>query len=104
MSSNPDLVIRAALSPMACGELFQADVAIIDGRIVEVGRVLSKGKEEIDARQIGGAGFVDLHTHYDGQSPGARTSHPRRRMASPPPSWAIAGSASRPAVRRIING
>ncbi len=69
MSSNPDLVIRGGtIADGLGGELFQADVAIIDGRIVEVGRVLSKGKEEIDARgKLVAPGFVDLHTHYDGQ-------------------------------------
>src|SRR5467141_3892912 len=69
MSSNPDLVIRGGtIADGLGGELFQADVAIIDGRIVEVGRVLSKGKEEIDARgKLVAPGFVDIHTHYDGQ-------------------------------------
>src|ERR1035437_3156834 len=69
MASNPDLVIRGgSIADGRGGELFEADVAITDGRIVEVGRVPGKGKEEIDARgKLVAPGFVDLHTHYDGQ-------------------------------------
>ena len=47
---------------------FAGDVAIADGRIVEVGDCSGLARRTIDAR---GAhvmpGFVDLHTHYDGQ-------------------------------------
>ncbi len=46
-----------------------ADVAVRDGRIVAVGRDLAAGTEEIDARgRIVTPGFVDIHTHYDGQA------------------------------------
>jgi N-acyl-D-aspartate/D-glutamate deacylase len=69
MTHNPDLVIRGGnIADGLGGELFEADVAIADGRIVEVGRVSAKGKEEIDARgKLVAPGFVDVHTHYDGQ-------------------------------------
>jgi N-acyl-D-aspartate/D-glutamate deacylase len=69
MSSNPDLVIRGGnIADGLGGDLFEADVAITNGRITEVGRVAGKGKEEIDARgKLVAPGFVDLHTHYDGQ-------------------------------------
>src|SRR5882757_6832100 len=69
MTHNPDLVIRGGnIADGTGGDLFEADVAITNGRIVEVGRVLGKGKEEIDARgKLVAPGFVDLHTHYDGQ-------------------------------------
>ncbi len=69
MADHPDLVIRGgSIADGLGGELFEADVAIADGRIVEVGRVPSKGTEEIDARgKLVAPGFVDLHTHYDGQ-------------------------------------
>jgi N-acyl-D-aspartate/D-glutamate deacylase len=65
-----DLVLRG-------GEVFdglggpgrRADVAIKDGRIVAVGRIGALGVEEIDARdKIVTPGFVDIHTHYDGQA------------------------------------
>jgi N-acyl-D-aspartate/D-glutamate deacylase len=65
----PDLVIRGGtLADGRGGDLFEADVAIKDGRIAEVGKVGSKGKEEIDAKgKLVTPGFVDVHTHYDGQ-------------------------------------
>jgi N-acyl-D-aspartate/D-glutamate deacylase len=45
-----------------------ADVAIDDGVIVEVGRITTKGQREIDAAgALVTPGFVDIHTHYDGQ-------------------------------------
>src|ERR1700682_365593 len=69
MALNPDLVIGdGTIADGFGGELFEADVAITDGRITEVGRVTAKGKEEIDARgKLVAPGFVDVHTHYDGQ-------------------------------------
>src|SRR6202140_1428316 len=69
MAENPDLVIRGGnIADGFGGELFEADVAISDGRITEVGRVSGKGREEIDAKgKLVAPGFVDVHTHYDGQ-------------------------------------
>src|ERR1700710_266598 len=69
MTSTPDLVIRGGnIADGKGGDLYEADVAISDGRITEVGRVAGKGKEEIDARgKLVAPGFVDVHTHYDGQ-------------------------------------
>src|ERR1700681_3985714 len=69
MSSHPDLVIRGGnIADGLGGEMFEADVAITDGRITEVGKVLGRGKEEIDARgRLVTPGFVDVHPHYDGQ-------------------------------------
>jgi N-acyl-D-aspartate/D-glutamate deacylase len=67
--TNPDLVIRGGtIADGSGGSLFEADVAIKDGRIAEVGKVLATGKDEIDARgKLVTPGFVDIHTHYDGQ-------------------------------------
>lgn len=46
-----------------------ADVAIRAGRILEVGANLPAGREEIDATGLlVTPGFVDIHTHYDGQA------------------------------------
>jgi N-acyl-D-aspartate/D-glutamate deacylase len=69
MTVNPDLVIRGGtVADGNGGELYEADVAIKDGRIAEVGKVAAKGKEEIDAKgKLVAPGFVDVHTHYDGQ-------------------------------------
>ncbi|RZN29442.1 amidohydrolase family protein [Bradyrhizobium sp. Leo121] len=69
MTSAPDIVIRGGtIADGSGGDLYEADVAITDGKITEVGKVASKGKEEIDARgKLVAPGFVDVHTHYDGQ-------------------------------------
>ena len=65
-----DLVIRGGeLADGDGGPLRQADVALDGGRIVGVGRVAGRGREEIDARgKLVTPGFVDIHTHYDGQA------------------------------------
>ncbi|WP_315778232.1 MULTISPECIES: N-acyl-D-amino-acid deacylase family protein [unclassified Bradyrhizobium] len=67
--AQPDLVIRSGtIADGSGGELYEADVAIADGRIVEVGKFNASGREEIDARgKLVTPGFVDVHTHYDGQ-------------------------------------
>lgn len=64
-----DLVIRnGKVLDGSGGEPFEADVAITDGRIVEVGVVAGTGGEEIDAAGcLVTPGFIDVHTHYDGQ-------------------------------------
>ena len=64
-----DIVIRGGTVVDGTGsEPFVADVAVKDGRIAEVGKVTGKGAEEIDADgRIVTPGFVDVHTHYDGQ-------------------------------------
>ncbi|NPU65310.1 amidohydrolase family protein [Bradyrhizobium sp. 83012] len=67
--TQPDLVIRGGtVADGSGGELYDADVAIADGRIVGVGKIAASGREEIDARgKLVTPGFVDVHTHYDGQ-------------------------------------
>ena len=69
MTDKVDLVIRGGtIADGLGGELYEGDVAVSGGRIVEVGRVAAKGAEEIDARgKLVTPGFVDVHTHYDGQ-------------------------------------
>lgn len=64
-----DLVIRGGLvADGDGGEPFVADVAVKADRIVAVGAVPGRGKTEIDARgRLVTPGFVDIHTHYDGQ-------------------------------------
>ncbi|MBV8978886.1 MAG: amidohydrolase family protein [Alphaproteobacteria bacterium] len=65
-----DLVIRGGMLADGSGEeLRDADIAVKDGRIAAVGTVAEKGREEIDARGLlVTPGFVDIHTHYDGQA------------------------------------
>ena len=46
-----------------------ADIAIANGRIVKVGEVLERSDSEIDAKgKLVTPGWVDIHTHYDGQA------------------------------------
>ncbi len=65
-----DLVIRnGRVVDGSGGEPYAADVAIKDGLIVQVGQVRGRGVEEIEAAgKIVTPGFVDIHTHYDGQA------------------------------------
>lgn len=47
----------------------EADVALQGDTIAEVGVVSGQGRREIDARgMLVTPGFVDMHTHYDGQA------------------------------------
>ena len=64
-----DIVIRGGMLVDGTGSApREADVAIDKGRIVAVGRVAAKGREEIDAKGLlVTPGWVDIHTHYDGQ-------------------------------------
>src|SRR6516165_8069448 len=51
MTASPDLVIRGGtIADGSGGDLFEADVAIRDGRITEVGQIAAKGRDEINAR------------------------------------------------------
>lgn len=64
-----DLIIRGGLIVDGSGgEPFVGDVAITDGLIRMVGQVDGTGCEEIVAAdRLVTPGFVDIHTHYDGQ-------------------------------------
>jgi N-acyl-D-amino-acid deacylase len=65
-----DLVIRGGTVVDGTGEPGRtADVAISDGIVTDVGRVDGRAKQEIDADgALVTPGFVDIHTHYDGQA------------------------------------
>ena len=65
-----DLVVRGGhVADGLGGEPVEADVGVQDGRIAAVGRIAARGREEIDARgHLVTPGFVDIHTHYDGQA------------------------------------
>jgi N-acyl-D-aspartate/D-glutamate deacylase len=64
-----DLVIRNGKVVDGTGRpAFAADVAISGGRIVQVGKVEGPAKRTLDAAgALVTPGFVDIHTHYDGQ-------------------------------------
>ena len=70
MTQDYDLVIRGGTLADGTGAaLREADVAVANGKIAAVGTVTGKGREEIDARgHLVTPGFVDIHTHYDGQA------------------------------------
>ncbi len=65
-----DLVIRGGtIVDGSGGAEFVADVAIEGDKIAAIGPNLAKGREELDASgKIVAPGFVDIHTHYDGQA------------------------------------
>ena len=64
-----DLVIRGGTIVDGMGGApYVADVAIKGDVIAAVGQVQGHGSEEIDAAgKVVTPGFVDVHTHYDGQ-------------------------------------
>src|ERR1700743_2608565 len=71
MAAECDCVIRNGTVVDGTGrEPVVADVAIKDGRIAEIGNIAAgSGREEIDATgKLVTPGFVDIHTHYDGQA------------------------------------
>src|SRR5690349_8710539 len=65
-----DLIIRNGTIVDGTGhERFTGDIAIKDGLIAQVGEVRGDAAEEIDAGgKVVTPGFVDIHTHYDGQA------------------------------------
>lgn len=65
-----DLLIRGGtIVDGLGGEPYTGDVAVRDGVICAVGSVDGQGDREIDATGLlVTPGFVDLHTHYDGQA------------------------------------
>ena len=65
-----DLVVRnGTVVDGLGGEPYRGDVAVSGGVIVAVGTVDTPGTREIDATGLlVTPGFVDLHTHYDGQA------------------------------------
>jgi len=64
-----DLVVRGGTLADGAGALVEADVAMTGGVIAAVGKGLGAGAEEIDARGLlVTPGFVDVHTHVDGQA------------------------------------
>ena len=71
MGAEFDLVIRGGtIVDGTGGAPFEGDVAVKAGRIAEVGRkIAGAGAEEVAAKGLAVTpGFVDVHTHYDGQA------------------------------------
>ncbi len=78
---------------------FFGDVAVKDGRIVAVGDCPDSAKETLSAEgAIVTPGFVDIHTHYDGQiswDPDMATLAPSSGSASSSARKARPSAASR---------
>ncbi len=68
--ASHDLVIRNGTLIDGSGRpAASGDIAVSDGTISEVGSVDGVGAREVDADgHIVAPGFVDIHTHYDGQA------------------------------------
>ncbi len=68
--SQYDLVIRSGSVIDGTGQQpLTADVAIKNGKIAATGRVSGHGDREVNADgALVTPGFVDIHTHYDGQA------------------------------------
>ncbi|MGJ3627294.1 amidohydrolase family protein [Sphingomonas sp. MMS24-JH45] len=64
-----DLLIKNGIIVDGTGAArFRGDVGVTDGRIVAIGDAAGAAREAIDADGcIVTPGFVDIHTHYDGQ-------------------------------------
>ena len=64
-----DLIIKnGSIYDGKGSEPYQADIAISNEKIVEIGDIEGEAKKVIDAEgKIVTPGFVDIHTHYDGQ-------------------------------------
>jgi N-acyl-D-amino-acid deacylase len=69
MSEHYDLLIRNGTLVDGTGaDAYQADIGINEGRISAIGRLNGSADKEIDATGLlVTPGFVDIHTHYDGQ-------------------------------------
>ena len=70
MASRYDLVIRGgSVADGNGGPLYEADIAIAEGAIAGIGKIQASGVVEVDASgHLVTPGFVDIHTHYDGQA------------------------------------
>ena len=73
MTSNKkkyDLIIRNGSIIDGTGRrAYKADIAITNDKIAKIGCIDEEGLKEIDAKEfIVTPGFVDIHTHYDGQA------------------------------------
>ena len=64
-----DLIIRGGTVVDGTGKAsLTADVAVKDGLVVEVGHITEQAKRTMDAQGLlVTPGWVDIHTHYDGQ-------------------------------------
>jgi N-acyl-D-aspartate/D-glutamate deacylase len=65
-----DLIIRNGTIIDGTGEdRFTGDIAVKDGKIAKIGQISAEATQEVDAQgKLVTPGWVDIHTHYDGQA------------------------------------
>ena len=65
-----DVVIRGGMIVDGTGgDPYRSDIGLVGDGIAAIGNNLESGKQEFDATgHIVAPGFVDIHTHYDGQA------------------------------------
>lgn len=69
MASHSTIIRNGLIFDGTGSPPYEADIAIDGDIISEIGQVEGSGLNEIDAEgQIVTPGFVDIHTHYDGQA------------------------------------
>jgi len=70
MKAMYDSIIRNGTIIDGTGnDRFVADIAIKDGKIAKIGQITDSATLEIDAKgKLVTPGWVDIHTHYDGQA------------------------------------
>jgi N-acyl-D-aspartate/D-glutamate deacylase len=84
---------------------YNADIAIRDGKIVEIGSIAAPAKRTIQADgALVTPGFVDVHTHYDGQATWDQRLQPSSCTVSPRRLPAIAAWVLRRAGLKIRTG
>ncbi len=78
MQHTGKLIIRGGTIVDGTGaQPFEADVELIDGKIGRIGKLGQAQGEVIDARGcLVTPGFVDVHTHYDGQATWSQSLSP----------------------------
>ncbi len=113
MAARFDLVVRGGVVADGAGApLRRADVAVSDGLIAAIGPGLPAGLHEIDARdRLVTPGFVDVHTHYDGQAtwddrlePSSRHGVTTAVMGNCGVGFAPCRAADRDALVRLMEG
>ena len=65
-----DLIIKNGTIIDGTGkDRYAADIAVKDGKIAKIGEITEHADKEIDAEgKLVTPGWVDVHTHYDGQA------------------------------------
>ncbi len=101
-----DLIIRGGTIVDGTGAPgFVGDVAVKGGLIAAVGQIAGSADQEIDATgKVVTPGFVDIHTHYDGQATWDQEMAPSSWHGVTTVVMAIAGLALSPPSPIATNG